>query len=412
MKNRFFKVAVAVALTAASLWLGASHAGALLPARPAPCGWTFGPLSTEGAAGTQILQVNLRPATSGISCIQTVSMTSQITNSAGGVPAGVIGDGGTATVTLLFSDGEYPPPAVLVGWHAYCTTVAQPVFLHISGNGQAAVYALGQSRPCSQGPAVSSTVDPPRVVIPDPAVGLAPGPGGDYRVVVAGGAVIQQPGAVLEGGGQSGTPFVAIAADPTGGFWLATSDGGVFSFNGARFFGSAYGTKLAAPIVGIASTPDGLGYWLVGADGGVFTYGDAHFYGSAGAVKLAAPVVGMARSADGLGYWLVGADGGVFTYGDAHFYGSAGSAHLTAPMVGITGDNATGGYWLGAADGGVFSYHAPFHGSAGGTRLDAPVTGITATPSSGGYWLLGADGGVFTYGNAPYHGTAASLVAP
>ena len=81
-------------------------------------------------------------------------------------------------------------------------------------------------------------------------------------------------------------------------------------------------------------------------------------------------------------------------------------------MVGITGDNATGGYWLGAADGGVFSYHAPFHGSAGGTRLDAPVTGITATPSSGGYWLLGADGGVFTYGNAPYHGTAASLVAP
>ena len=51
----------------------------------------------------------------------------------------------------------------------------------------------------------------------------------------------------------------------------------------------------------------------MGADGGVFTYGDAHFYGSAGAVKLAAPVVGMARSADGLGYWLVGADGGVFS---------------------------------------------------------------------------------------------------
>jgi hypothetical protein len=323
-----------------------------------------------GAAGTQILQVNLQPASGGMRCIQTVSMTSQITNSAGGVPAGITGDGGPATLTLLFSAGEYPPPAVLVGWRAYCTTVAQPVFLHISGGGQAAIYALGQSRPCSEGPASSSTVDPPRVVIPDPAVGLSAGPGDGYRIVVAGGTVIQQPGAVLEGGGDSAAAFVGMAADPSGGFWLATSDGGVFS------------------------------------------YGDAHFCGSAGAVKLVAPVVGMAPTADGKGYWLVGADGGVFSYGDAHFYGSAGADHLTAPVVGITGDNATGGYWLGAADGGVFSYHAAFHGSAGGTTLDAPVTGITATPNSGGYWLVAGDGGVFTYGNAPYHGTAASLVAP
>jgi hypothetical protein len=412
MKSAFPKVVAAVALIVASLWIGASHAGALLPVRPAPCSWTFGALSTQGAAGTQILQVNLQPASGGMRCIQTVSMTSQITNSAGGVPAGITGDGGPATLTLLFSAGEYPPPAVLVGWRAYCTTVAQPVFLHISGGGQAAIYALGQSRPCSEGPASSSTVDPPRVVIPDPAVGLSAGPGDGYRIVVAGGTVIQQPGAVLEGGGDSAAAFVGMAADPSGGFWLATYDGGVFSLNGARFFGSAFGAKLAAPIVGIVPTPGGLGYWLVGADGGVFSYGDAHFCGSAGAVKLVAPVVGMAPTADGKGYWLVGADGGVFSYGDAHFYGSAGADHLTAPVVGITGDNATGGYWLGAADGGVFSYHAAFHGSAGGTTLDAPVTGITATPNSGGYWLVAGDGGVFTYGNAPYHGTAASLVAP
>ena len=32
------------------------------------------------------------------------------------------------------------------------------------------------------------------------------------------------------------------------------------------------------------ATPDGKGYWLVASDGGIFTFGDAHFYGSTGAV--------------------------------------------------------------------------------------------------------------------------------
>ncbi len=40
--------------------------------------------------------------------------------------------------------------------------------------------------------------------------------------------------------------------------------------------------------------PDGRGYWLVASDGGIFTYGDAGFFGSAGALPLNKPVVGMA----------------------------------------------------------------------------------------------------------------------
>ena len=31
-----------------------------------------------------------------------------------------------------------------------------------------------------------------------------------------------------------------------------------------------------APIVGMASTPNGRGYWMVGSDGGVFSFGDAN----------------------------------------------------------------------------------------------------------------------------------------
>ena len=80
--------------------------------------------------------------------------------------------------------------------------------------------------------------------------------------------------------------------------------------------------QLNAPVVGMASTSTGLGYWMVATDGGIFNYGDATFYGSAGSVPLNKPIVGMAATPDGGGYWLVASDGGIFNYGDAEFYGS------------------------------------------------------------------------------------------
>jgi hypothetical protein len=52
---------------------------------------------------------------------------------------------------------------------------------------------------------------------------------------------------------------------------------------------------------------------VVASDGGIFAFGDADFYGSTGAVPLNASIVGMAATADGHGYWLVVADGGIFT---------------------------------------------------------------------------------------------------
>ena len=58
---------------------------------------------------------------------------------------------------------------------------------------------------------------------------------------------------------------------------------------------------LNKPIVGMASTPDGKGYWLVASDGGIFCYGDAQFYGSTGSIVLNKPVVGMAATPDGNG---------------------------------------------------------------------------------------------------------------
>ena len=183
------------------------------------------------------------------------------------------------------------------------------------------------------------------------------------------------------------------------------------AFGDAGNFGSMAGTRLAAPVVGMAGTPDGQGYWMVAADGGVFAFGDASSYGSMGGKPLTQPVVGMAPTADGRGYWLVAADGGIFSFGDAHFYGSLGATPLVKPIVGMAGTPDGKGYWLVAADGGVFAFgDARFFGSAGGHPLAQPVVGMAPAPGGTGYWLVAADGGVFTYGNAGFHGSMGGQV--
>jgi len=209
-------------------------------------------------------------------------------------------------------------------------------------------------------------------------------------------------------------PVVSGVRHPSGnGYWLVGADGGIFAYGDARFFGSAADIRLNQPIVGMAATPTGNGYWLVAADGGIFSYGDARFYGSAGDIRLNQPVVGMAATPTGNGYWLVAADGGIFSYGDARFYGSAGSIRLNQPVVGIVSSPSGNGYLLVAADGGIFAYgDAQFYGSTGGIRLNQPVVAMAGTPTGNGYWLVALDGGVFAYGDARFYGRAAYTPPP
>ncbi len=95
----------------------------------------------------------------------------------------------------------------------------------------------------------------------------------------------------------AGTAGVASGAAVQGlGYHEVASDGGIFSFGDAQFYGSMGGTPLNKPIVGMASTPDGKGYWEVAADGGIFSFGDAQFYGSMGGTPLNKPIVGMAST--------------------------------------------------------------------------------------------------------------------
>ncbi len=206
-------------------------------------------------------------------------------------------------------------------------------------------------------------------------------------------------------------PIVGMAETPDGGgYWLVASDGGIFSFGDARFFGSTGALTLNRPIVGMAATPDGGGYWLVASDGGIFSFGDAGFHGSTGGMALNRPIVGMAAGPGGGGYWLVASDGGIFSFGNAGFHGSAGGLPLNRPIVGMAATPDGGGYWLVASDGGIFSFgDAGFHGSTGGMALNRPIVGISATPDGGGYWLVASDGGVFTFGDARFFGSTGAL---
>jgi len=236
----------------------------------------------------------------------------------------------------------------------------------------------------------------------------SPNPSISQHNYLAGVSCASQTACVAAGVSSNGTNdrTLVLSAMSPGGYRLVASDGGVFAYGDATFYGSAAGIQLNKPVVGMAATPDGNGYWLVASDGGVFSYGDATFYGSTGAIHLNEPVVGMAATRDGNGYWLVASDGGVFSYGDAAFYGSMGGSVLDKPIVGMAATQDGNGYWLVASDGGVFAYgDAMFSGSAGGQTLVKPVVGMAASPIRTGYWLVASDGGIFSYGDATFLGS-------
>jgi uncharacterized protein YkwD len=106
----------------------------------------------------------------------------------------------------------------------------------------------------------------------------------------------------------------------------------------------------------MAVAHDGRGYWMAASDGGIFTFGSARFHGSLGAIRLSQPIVGMAATGRGRGYTLVAADGGVFTFGDARFYGSAAASCPDAMTVGIAASRNAVGYWIGLANARTYAF--------------------------------------------------------
>jgi hypothetical protein len=242
-----------------------------------------------------------------------------------------------------------------------------------------------------------SNIPSPSTTTPEAFIGTVSCVGGAMCIAVGGAYV---------GSSTREQPQALSAPIPRPGYDEVASDGGIFTFGGAGFYGSTGGMKLNKPIVGMAETPDGGGYWLVASDGGIFAFGDAAFYGSTGATPLNKPIVGMASTPDGRGYWLVASDGGIFAFGDAGFFGSQGATPLNKPIVGMASTPDGQGYWLVASDGGIFTHgDAGFFGSQGATALNKPIVGMASTPDGQGYWLVASDGGIFTHGDATYAGS-------
>ena len=78
---------------------------------------------------------------------------------------------------------------------------------------------------------------------------------------------------------------------------------------------------LNKPIVGMITGPAGAGYFLVASDGGIFSFGSAPFYGSLGGLTLKNPIVAAAATPTGNGYWFTDTVGLVSNFGSADYYG-------------------------------------------------------------------------------------------
>ena len=208
------------------------------------------------------------------------------------------------------------------------------------------------------------------------------------------------------------------------------------------FCGSTGGSRLNAPIVGMAQAPASGGYWEVASDGGIFAFGGAGFYGSMGGQHLNTPIVGMAATPDGKGYWVVASDGGIFAFGDAALLrvdgGPApqptgggddvdhrgqrlpagglrrrhlllrGCARSSARWAASTSTSrswawsttptpAATGRWPPTAASSP-SAAPPSSGRPEPSRSTPPIVGMAETSNGSGYRLAASDGGVFSFG--------------
>lgn len=111
--------------------------------------------------------------------------------------------------------------------------------------------------------------------------------------------------------------ITAIAADPTGGYWLANSKGSIYPFEGAAFYGSPIHERKSAPLISFVSSASGLGYFDITSGGRIFNYGDAPFYGSDAhsrlkskirIVALIRTIAGSSASVPGIPHHVVGYD--------------------------------------------------------------------------------------------------------
>ena len=196
--------------------------------------------------------------------------------------------------------------------------------------------------------------------------------------------------------------IVAERANPSSGYWMASSGGAVFGFGTALWHGNA----VTQNVTHFEPTPSRKGYWIVNRAGQVFAFGDAHPFGNASGLAFGETVPSLSATPTGHGYWLFTSKGRALTFGDAHFYKDLAGRALNGPVIGSVATPSGHGYYMVASDGGIFSFgDARFFGSTGNLRLNKPVNGLVPTPTNRGYWMVASDGGIFAFGDAAFRGS-------
>lgn len=196
------------------------------------------------------------------------------------------------------------------------------------------------------------------------------------------------------------------------GYWQVRSNGKVYAFGDARVHPRTGGTDHQYAVVGMTSTPTGLGYWTVDMKGRVCSYGDAIHWGDLSAEPGFA-VVDIAPYSNS-GYWLLEKDGTVTPFGSAPDLGNAsvsglmpsGGQIIARSIESMGGDVGTG-YWVLRSDGDVQAFgDATHYGDANRTGFTPTeyVGSIRRTSTSLGYWIPSGNAIVQAFGDAPHVG--------
>jgi hypothetical protein len=196
-------------------------------------------------------------------------------------------------------------------------------------------------------------------------------------------------------------PGRAIAATPTGGYYVLSGDGNISANNGAPALGHpSFDSDLARDI---AVMPDGNGYVVLTGIGTVYKYGSAAFW-LGGLGFPYSPGIDQARSIammpDGLGYAVLLADGTVSKWGSAAgplaalpwpvFDGDvARSIAITPDGLGYVVLDTLGGVWKygSAADGLIGASSTPAFG------MDVARDIVLVGPF--GYYVIDGWGGMW-----------------
>ena len=146
---------------------------------------------------------------------------------------------------------------------------------------------------------------------------------------------------------------------------------------------------LNKPVIGMVPTHDGGGYWLIASDGGVFAFGDAGFFGSLGGAPPSTALVGVAPTPDGGGYWVLGRQRHACTTSATRRRSGVSrrlarrSARMKSPMTGLIPDFSGQGFDAVNGSGQAFAYgDAPYFGdvTTAVPGYSGHAVGIAATP--------------------------------